>query len=181
MIIGFYVIVLLLVALVTTRSFKSLLHRRIERRTVSELDLERYMGTWYEIARLETRFERGMTAVKAEYRLLEDGTVEVINSGTCPETGERNVSLGRARKGNCPGQLKVSFLGFFSAPYNVLDLGDHYEWALVGSHSYSYLWILSRTPRLDATLLEEIKLRAREYGYDTEKLLMVDQGVQESV
>lgn len=175
MIIGFYVIVLLVIALFTASSLKALVHRRIERKTVSELDLERYMGTWYEIARLENRFERGMTAVTAQYRLLEDGTVEVINSGTCPKTGERKVALGRARKGRCPGQLKVSFLGFFGAPYNVLDLGDNYEWALVGSSSYRYLWILSRTPKLDAVVVEQIKLRAREYGYDTEKLVMVDQ------
>lgn len=171
----FFVIVLLIVALLGATLLKNIVHSRIDRTTVPELDLERYMGTWYEIARLENRFEKGMIAASAQYRLLDDGRVEVVNSGTCPESGERKISIGHARKGRAPGHFRVSFGGPFDADYNVMELGKEYAWALVGSRSAGYLWILARTPVLPAEVLEDIKMRAQERGYDVDQLVMVDQ------
>ena len=179
MVIMLFIIVLLVIALIAASILKNIVHGRIDRTTVPDLDLKRYMGTWYEIARLENRFERGMIAVKAQYRLLDDGTVEVVNSGVCPTGGERKISVGRARKGSCPGQFRVSFAGVFSSDYNIMELGKEYQWALVGSRSASYLWILSRTPSMDKDTLEEIRIKAQERGYDTEQLFMVDQSVNQ--
>lgn len=170
-----FVIVLLILILVAANMLKGFFHSRIDRTTVPALDLKRYMGTWYEIARIENRFEQGMVGVKAQYRLLDDGTVEVINAGRCPITNDRKVSVGKAHGTSKPGQLKVSFMNLFSTEYNVLELGENYDWALVGSRSPSYLWVLSRTPSLPADVFEDLRVRAQERGYDIDQLMVVDQ------
>lgn len=170
-----FVIVLLILILVAANMLKGFFRSRIDRTTVQTLDLKRYMGTWYEIARIENRFEQGMTAVKAQYRLMDDGSVEVINTGTCPITNDRKVSVGMAHATSKPGQFKVSFMKVFSADYNVLELDENYDWALVGSSSPTYLWVLSRRPSLSADVLENLRIRAQERGYDIEQLIMVDQ------
>ncbi len=167
----FLLLVLMIVAGVVSKMFRS----RIDSRTVENLDLNRYMGEWFEIARLETRFERGMVAVTARYRLLPDGTVEVVNSGLCPQTGERKTSVGRAKATKVPGRLKVSFVRFIYSDYNVLELGPDYQWALVGGRSAGYLWMLSRTPAIDEATFEDLRARAQARGYDVEQLLKVDQ------
>ncbi|MDE7123060.1 MAG: lipocalin family protein [Alistipes sp.] len=144
----------------------------IDRRTVARFDVPRYMGRWYEIARIENRFERGMTDVTADYRLLDDGTVEVVNGGRDPCTGQRREAVGRARlRSGAPGRLRVRFFGPFGADYCVLELDDDYRWALVGSRSEAYLWILSRTPTLDAPTCERLEAQARERGYDVGRLM----------
>lgn len=142
---------------------------------VGELDLERYMGRWYEIARFDHRFERGLDHVEALYRTDGEGRITVENSGTELRTGERKRALGKARPGRRAGQLRVSFFWIFYADYNVLALGDRYEWALVGSSSPKYLWILARTPELPEATLDEILQLARSRGYDTGRLIYVDQ------
>lgn len=147
----------------------------IDRRTVTSLDLERYMGRWYELARYDHRFERNMVQCEAFYTLRDDGTIEVRNSGLDITTGEPHTSVGKAKAGKHPGQLRVSFFLFFYSDYNILALGPNYEWALVGSRSPRYLWILSRTPTLPRTTLEHILNLARHRGYDTTKLLWVEQ------
>lgn len=169
-----FILLVLLVLMVGAGTLRNIVHR-IDRRTVGTLDIARFMGEWFEIARLENRYERGMVAVTAHYTLREDGMVEVVNSGLCPLRGDRKISRGVAKTTSVPGRLRVSFTKLFSSEYNVMELGENYEWALVGSRSASYLWILARRPELDAATFEELKIRAQERGYDIEQLLTVDQ------
>lgn len=144
---------------------------QIDRHTVGRLDVPRYMGRWYEIARIENRFERGLTDVWADYRLRDDGSVEVTNSGFDARTGRRREAVGRARlRDSEPGRLRVRFFGPFGADYDVLELDDDYRWALVGGRTASYLWILSRTPTLDAATCARLEALARGRGYDVGRL-----------
>lgn len=170
-----FILFLLLVLMVGAGTLRNIVHGRIDRRPAEGFDLNRYLGEWFEIARLENRYEQGMVAVTARYTLRSDGMVEVVNSGTCPLTGERKRSVGRAKTTAVPGRLKVSFARFVWSEYNVLELDADYEWALVGSRSSSYLWILARRPALDPAVFEDLKVRAQARGYDTEQLLTVDQ------
>lgn len=147
----------------------------INRQTVQNFDLTRFLGEWYEIARYDHRFERNLEEVRAVYRLKKDGRIEVINSGFDPESGTRKTAVGKARTTDRIGQLQVSFFWIFYADYNVLALGDAYDWALIGSRSSKYLWILARTPQLPAETLGHILQLARERGYDTTKLIFVRQ------
>lgn len=146
--------------------------------TVKHLDINRYMGRWYEIARFDHRFERGMQGVTANYRLLPNGMVEVVNSGYQDSlTGKFKQVKGKAKQpdANDPGKLKVSFFLWFYADYNVLELDDNYQYALIGSSSDKYLWILSRTPQLRQEILEMLLQKARLLGYDIGKLIFVEQ------
>lgn len=151
----------------------------IDVRTVTRLDLNRYMGKWYEVARFDNRFERNMVGVTAEYMLLPNGKIRVENSGYLHSfEGKRKVAVGKAKLPDAsqPGKLKVSFFLWFYSDYYVLELDEeHYSYALVGSSSNKYLWILSRTP----FLTEEVKLklleRAASRGYDISKLIWVKQ------
>ncbi|HIW66021.1 MAG TPA: lipocalin family protein [Candidatus Alistipes intestinipullorum] len=147
----------------------------VNRTVVPNFDLERYMGTWYEIARFDHSFERGIEAAKACYTLQPDGRVTVENSGVDARTGEARVAHGKAHATDVPGHLRVSFFWIFYSDYNVMELDPDYRWALVGSRSPNYLWILSRTPALPQETLDEILRLARARGYDTDKLIYVDQ------
>ena len=147
----------------------------VDHTTVKSLDLKRYMGRWYEIARYNHRFERNLEQCEAFYTLHPDGTVEVRNTGLDITTGKPHTALGKAKAGKHPGQLRVSFFWFFYSDYNVLALGPDYDWALVGSRSPKYLWILSRTPTLPRETLDQILNIARHRGYDTTKLMWVKQ------
>ena len=144
--------------------------------TVEEFDLERYLGTWYEIARFNHSFERGMDNAMAEYILQDDGTVFVMN--TAWKDGKFKVAEGKAKykdpEGN-PGALKVSFFWFFYSEYNVMLVDKDYTISLVGSKKENYLWILSRTPEPDQDLLQSVLEEAEARGYDTSKLIWVDQ------
>ena len=144
--------------------------------TVEEFDLERYLGTWYEIARFNHSFERGMDNAMAEYILQDDGTVFVMN--TAWKDGKFMVAEGKAKykdpEGN-PGALKVSFFWFFYSEYNVMLVDKDYTISLVGSKKENYLWILSRTPVPDQDLLQSVLEEAEARGYDTSKLIWVDQ------
>ena len=147
----------------------------IDRTTVDNLDLNRYMGRWYEIARYDHRFERNLERCEAYYTLEPTGKIGVRNSGINTKTGLLSIADGKAKAGKHPGQLRVSFFLFFYSDYNVLALGENYDWALVGSKSPKYLWILSRTPSLPESTIEHILTIARERGYDTDKLIWVRQ------
>lgn len=151
--------------------------QKIDRTPVATFDLSRYMGTWYEIARYDHKFERGLEAVQATYTLGPDRRVKVENSGFDVRSGRRSVALGKARTTDVPGRLRVSFFWIFYSDYNVLALGPDYGWALVGSRSPKYLWILSRTPTLPRESLDEILRLARQRGYDTDRLIYVDQSL----
>ena len=144
--------------------------------TVSEFDLSRYLGEWYEIARYDHSFERGMDNTMAEYILQDDGKVFVLNSGW--KDGKFKIAEGKAKykdpEGH-PGALKVSFFWFFYSEYNVMMVDKDYQISLVGSKAEKYLWILSRTPVPDPDLLQSVLNEAQSRGYDTTKLIWVDQ------
>lgn len=140
---------------------------------VTEFDLNRYLGDWYELARFDHSFERGMTACTANYSLKEDGTVRVLNSGL--KDGKTKVSEGKAKTTGTIGLLRVSFFGPFYSDYRVLMLAPDYSYSLVGGDGDDYLWILSRTPHLEKSVCARILREARRRGYDTDKLIWVKQ------
>ncbi|MBN1950368.1 MAG: lipocalin family protein [Bacteroidales bacterium] len=151
----------------------------IDKTVVKELDLQKYLGTWYEIARYNHRFERGLVGVTANYSIREDGKIKVLNSGYKKSLdGKFSQATGKAFIPNPdsePGKLKVSFFWNFYGDYYVLELDENYQWAIIGSSSDKYLWILSRTPILAPGLYDELLEKIRSRGYDTSKLIRVEQ------
>ena len=146
---------------------------------VSGFDLNRYLGTWYEIARLDHSFERGLSSITATYSLRDDGGVRVINRGYNAEEGEWDEAEGKAYfvGDEDVGQLKVSFFGPFYGGYNVIELDqDGYQYSMVAGPDRSYLWILSRTPALEETIFERLVAKARELGFPTDELIIVEHG-----
>jgi apolipoprotein D and lipocalin family protein len=143
---------------------------------VENFELEPYLGTWYEIARLDHRFERGLSNVTANYSLREDGGVGVLNRGYRTEKGEWDEAEGKAYFVGDPsvGRLKVSFFGPFYGAYNVFELGENYEYSMVAGPNRSYLWILAREAQLPQALLDELLSRAEAAGYDTSELIFVE-------
>lgn len=140
--------------------------------TVPELDVKRYMGRWHEIARYENRFERGMTDVTATYTLLPDGKIRVENEGY--KDGDHKKSVGRAKQPDPtsdPGKLKVAFFLWFYADYYILELDTDYKYAVIGSSSDKYLWILSRERNLPEAVREDLLGKITERGYDISKLI----------
>ncbi|QOP41157.1 lipocalin family protein [Sulfurimonas marina] len=139
-------------------------------KTVEQVDIKRYSGTWYEIARYEHFFEKGCSDVNATYTLKKDGDIEVLNQCMKPDGLSRAKGVAYAvDKTNA--KLKVSFFRPFYGDYWILMLGDNYEYALIGEESREYLWVLSRTPAMDESLKEKIVTKLPEFGYGTEKLL----------
>lgn len=143
--------------------------------TVKELDLDSYLGDWYEIARFDHSFERGLTRAKANYTLKDDGTVRVLNTGY--KDGKYDEAEAKAYRPDdkYPGALRVSFFLFFYSDYWVLDLDENYTFALVGSKSDKYLWILSRTPEMVPADLKRLLNRAESLGYNTGNFIWVEQ------
>lgn len=145
---------------------------------VSGFDLERYLGKWYEIARLDHSFERGLEKVTASYSYREDGGVRVLNRGYDPRDDEWNEAQGKAYFVKDPktGYLKVSFFGPFYGSYVVFDLDKtDYQYAFVSGPDHSYLWFLSRTPVVSKQLMHRFIQEATERGFDTSKLIYVKQ------
>lgn len=140
---------------------------------VDELDLNRYLGTWYELARFNHTFERGLSACTANYSINEDGTIRVLNSGF--KDGEVDSAEGKAKTTETIGLLRVSFFGPFYSDYRILMLADDYRYALVGSGTDKYLWILSRTPELPESDLQALQQEAVRRGYNVSNLIWVDQ------
>ena len=147
--------------------------QKIDNTTVGGLDLSRYLGDWFEIARFDHSFERGLTHAKANYALNPDGTIVVTNSGLLD--GKQKESIGKAKTTDTVGLLRVSFFGPFYSDYRVMMLAEDYSYALVGSKNAKYLWILSRTPELPQEILTKILAVATARGYDTGKLIWVEQ------
>ncbi len=168
------VLILLLLVLLLTCVVCSPAADCIDRATVPSLDLDRFLGHWYEIARFDHRFERNLEAVETDYTLQPNGSIRVENRGTHDRTGQRKRSIGKAHTTRTPGRLRVSFFWFFYSDYNVLEIGDKYDWMLIGSRSPRFLWILSRTPLLDIETTNHILQLARNRGYATSRLLFVD-------
>ena len=144
---------------------------------VSGFELQRYSGKWYEIARLDNRFERGLSDVSASYASQADGSVKVINRGYDGEAGRWKLAEGRALFNGDPhhGSLKVSFFGPFYGGYHVVALDPQYRWSMVAGNDRSYLWILARDKRLPDEALASLKAQARQLGFDTDKLVFVSQ------
>ena len=147
--------------------------QNINNTPVAVLDLNRYLGDWYEIARFDHSFERGLDFCKANYALREDGKIAVTNTGI--NEGKNKTSNGKAKTTDTPALLRVSFFGPFYSDYRVMLLDTDYQWALIGSKSAKYLWILSRTPELPKETLNTILAEAQRRGYDTSKLIWVKQ------
>tara|TARA_R110001583_G_scaffold132142_2_gene284119 strand:- start:86068 stop:86685 length:618 start_codon:yes stop_codon:yes gene_type:complete len=144
---------------------------------VSPFELDRYLGRWYEIARLDHSFERGLSDVTADYRLQADGSVEVVNRGYDGKKAEWREAVGRAvfLGERDVGSLKVSFFGPFYGGYHIADLDQPgYRWALVTGPDRDYLWILARTPELPAEVRERLVSKASALGFDTSKLIWVE-------
>lgn len=144
---------------------------------VTGFELDRYLGQWYEVARLDHRFERGLSNVTAVYSMRDDGGLNVVNRGYKVEKSEWNEATGKAYfVGDADvGQLKVSFFGPFYGAYNILELDkDDYQYALVAGPGLGYLWILSRSPEIDANVLSALINKARKLDFPTDELIYVD-------
>ena len=140
---------------------------------VDSFELDRYLGTWYEIASYPAWFQKNCTAVTALYSLRDDGLIEVLNS--CRKgslDGKLKQSTGRAKVVDMDSnaKLKVSFFGPFWGKYWIIDLDPDYQWAVVGEPKRKYLWILSRTPSMEDGVFEEILARLPNKGYDPDRL-----------
>lgn len=152
---------------------------------VQSVDAIQYLGTWYEIARLDHSFERGLQQVTANYSLDKDGSIKVINRGYNPEKIVWKEAIGKAlfvnatnADGTRTGRLKVSFFGPFYGAYNIIELDKpDYNYAMV-SGGQDYLWILSRTPQLTSSIKQDLIARAKHLGYSTDKLIFVKQANQ---
>ena len=144
---------------------------------VDNFELARYLGKWYEIARLDHSFERGLSRVTAEYSLREDGGVRVLNRGFDAEKAKWQDSEGKAYFVGAPnvGHLKVSFFGPFYGSYIVFELDENYRYAMVSGPDKSYLWLLSRTPTVSDEVRQRFIRRAAALGFDTDALIFVDQ------
>lgn len=145
---------------------------------VSGFDVQRYMGTWYSVHRLDHSFERGLTNVSARYRLQPDGSVEVVNRGFDREACEWKQVVGRAkfRGPTDVASLKVSFFGPFYGGYHVFALDrERYGYAMISGPNHGYLWILAREPRLAPEERDALVAQARAAGFPVEELQTVDQ------
>lgn len=142
--------------------------------TVSYVDLERYLGKWYEIARLEHRFQKGCVNSTADYSFRDDGDIRVVNRCEVEGKNKEKEAVGRAwvKDKETNAKLRVQFvltgikLGFLSGKYWILDLAPDYSYAIVGDPSREYFWLLSRTPKLDQGLLDSLMAKAVALGYD---------------
>jgi lipocalin len=146
---------------------------KVDNSTVASLDLDRYLGYWYEVARFDHAFERGTYYSMARYTMRDDGKIDVLNTGI--KDGRAEESKGIAKTTDVPGLLKVSFFGPFFSDYRVLMVDNDYQYALVGGHNHKYLWILSRTPQLDEATKASIVAEADRSGYDVNRLIWVKQ------
>ena len=144
-----------------------------ELETVAQVDITRYMGTWYEIAKLPNWFEKDLVGVTANYTLLPNGKVQVVNAGYMNTfDGKRKVAKGKAYVADktTNAKLKVTFFWPFYGDYWILELGKEYKYAVVGDNSRKYLWILARTPQMDEVQYTEIVARISAKGFDVTKL-----------
>lgn len=151
----------------------------IDKTTTEKLNIDKYLGTWYEIARFQHSFEKDLVGVTANYKLRDDGKISVTNAGYKNTLdGEYKEAIGKAKipDPSKPGQLKVSFFLFFYAEYNVLKLDTiNYKYALIGSSTPDYLWILNRSPQMDESTYNMLVNEAQKRGYNTNMLFKVPQ------
>jgi len=163
------------IALVVMATAGTVAAKKPELTVVDSVDLERYLGTWYEVASYPAWFQKNCTAVTAEYSMRDDGLIKVVNS--CRKgslDGKLKQSTGRAKVVDSAtnAKLKVSFFGPFWGDYWIIDLDPDYRWAVVGVPSRKYLWVLSRSPVMDRADYDGIISRLPEAGYDVSRLEM---------
>jgi apolipoprotein D and lipocalin family protein len=144
-------------------------HNSLE--VVPHVDLEKYLGKWYEIAHLPFRFEDDCTDITATYSLSKDGNVSVLNE--CLRDGKLKQAKGKAKvvDKNTGAKLKVTFFWPFSADYWIIDLGKDYDYAVVGTPNRKYVWILSRTPKMDDKLFSQLIESVKSKGFDVNNLI----------
>lgn len=148
---------------------------------VPAVDLNRYTGTWYEIARLPNSFERKLKCITATYTLRANGKIGVVNKGhliSDPEKVKSAKGVARIPDKNNPSKLKVQFFWPFSGDYWILELDDNYKWVLVGEPSLKYLWILSREKNLDEATYEMLLKKAVEKGFNVKPIIRVEQACE---
>ena len=150
---------------------------------VTEFDLNRYLGKWYEIARLDHSFERGLHNVTAEYTLRDDGGVAVINRGFSNKDNAWKQAEGKAffvDKADT-GYLKVSFFGPFYGSYIIFELEqENYQYAFISGPDTSYLWLLARKPQIDKKVISAFMSHSQALGFDTSKLIFVEHDNQDN-
>lgn len=145
---------------------------------IADFEAERYLGRWYEIARLDHSFERGLESVNATYSLRDDGGIKVVNRGFHTKDGEWREAVGKAYfvDGDSVAHLKVSFFGPFYGSYVVFDLDKRgYETAFVSGYNHAYLWLLARSPSVNDVVKEDFVRQANALGFATKDLVWVDQ------
>lgn len=171
--------VLILLATILGLSSCATKNTNLNLSTVDDFDINRYLGKWYEIARFDHRFEKGMVGTTAIYSLNDDKTIRVENSGYQDSfSGKFKTAIGKGKFANKdnPSMLKVAFFLWFYGAYNVLELDkENYSYAMIGSNSDKYFWILSRTPQLKDQDRVFLLKRAEERGFDTSKIIWVEQ------
>jgi apolipoprotein D and lipocalin family protein len=151
---------------------------------VNNFQLDRYLGRWYEVARLDHSFERGLSNVTADYALRDDGGIRVTNRGYSEEKGVWQDAEGRAyfMQDSAQGRLKVSFFGPFYGSYIIFELDEsNYQYAFVAGNTTDYLWLLARTPTIDEALKTHFIERADALGFDSSKLIFVDQTINKKL
>jgi apolipoprotein D and lipocalin family protein len=145
---------------------------------IKGFDVNRYLGKWYEIARLDHSFERGLQKVTAEYSLRENGAIKVVNRGFRPDTKTWKEAVGKAYFVGDPGtgRLKVSFFGPFYGGYNIIELDkENYSYSLICGPNKDYLWILARKPHIEESIKTGLIQKAKALGFNTDKLIFVAQ------
>lgn len=170
--------------LLTLAGLSLALHQRRQAKaslpTADDVDLTRYAGSWYEIARIPYREEQRAVNIRATYTLRPDGRIDVLNE--CDLDGfngpHREVhGVARLVDPRHPGRLKVKFFGLFQGDYWILELGEHYEYAVVGDPARKHLWILARTPRIKQNVYDGIVARMRDKGFEVDKLILAPQEI----
>ncbi|ODS87451.1 MAG: hypothetical protein ABS44_10795 [Chryseobacterium sp. SCN 40-13] len=167
------IFLILVSALILTASCNSIPEKA---EPVTNFQKDRYLGTWYEIARFDFKHERNMNNTIAQYSLNDDGSIRVLNSGYNYKEQKWKQAEGKAkfRGDETVAALKVSFFGPFYSGYNVIALDENYQYALVAGKDLDYLWILSRTPALPENIKNDYVKKAQEVGYDTSRFVWVE-------
>jgi len=143
---------------------------------ISGFELDKYLGEWYEIARLDHRFERGLQNVSAEYSLKSNGTVKVVNRGFKNDKWKQAIGKAKFADIEDVGFLKVSFFGPFYGSYIIFELDkENYQYAFIAGDNTNYLWFLSRTPTVSYELMDRFISKAKELGFNTDHLIFVEQ------
>jgi apolipoprotein D and lipocalin family protein len=144
---------------------------------VNNFNLDKYQGIWYEIARLDHSFERGLEQVTAEYKLMPNGYVKVTNRGFSTKENAWNVATGKAKfvEQEDIGFLKVSFFGPFYASYVIFELDEQYQYSFVTGPDTSYLWLLSRTPNPDKAVIDKFMTMSKGLGFNTSDIIFPKQ------